>query len=131
MTNHCAKVLNRILKDPEHLVTKKLHRTTARPGHPSIYKLNKARTNGYRDNVLQSYLRTIQNGCTDLYIAVNKSTIMSRNQLEKTTMCQECGRSFQNQRGLNIHKRYFKDKATCKKSKENKAKISSTNQATT
>ena len=44
MTNHCAKVLNRILKDPEHLITKMLIRTTARPVHPSIFKPNKART---------------------------------------------------------------------------------------
>ena len=41
MTNHCSKVLSRILKDPEHLITKMLHRTVAIPGHPSVFKTNK------------------------------------------------------------------------------------------
>ena len=76
MVKQCATTITRILKDPEHLITKKLHRTIARPGHPSKFKPNKVRTNTYRDNVLQSYLRTIQNGCADLYMpkatAINK-----------------------------------------------------------
>ena len=34
MTKHCANTLKRILGDPEHLITKKLHRTTPRTGRP-------------------------------------------------------------------------------------------------
>ena len=45
LKKQCANTLKRILSDPTHIITKKLHRTTARPGHPSIFKPNKARTN--------------------------------------------------------------------------------------
>ena len=128
LKKQCANTLKRILSDPTHIITKKLHRTTARPGHPSIFKPNKARTNAYRDNILQSFLRTVRDGCENLYTAsARPKTISSTNVNQQTTVtCPVCNRVFKNQHGLNIHKSRFISKPTCKQDRNQKhSKISS------
>jgi hypothetical protein len=124
LKKQCANTLKRILSDPTHIITKKLHRTTARPGHPSIFKPNKARTNAYRDNILQSYLRTVRDGCENLYTASARlKTISSTNVNKQTTMTYPvCNRVFKNQHGLNIHKSRFIFKPTCKQAQKSKSK---------
>jgi len=129
LKKQCANTLKRILSDPTHIITKKLQRTTARPGHPSIFKPNKARTNAYRDNILQSYLRTIRDGCENLYTAstISQATSNISKNKQTTVTCPVCNRVFKNQHGLNIHKSRFITRPTCKQKPKPKSKQKSNN----
>ena len=66
----CCKLLKRIIAEPEHPLTAKLHRTT-RTRSSIGYKPSVAKTKLYANSFVQKYLRFLRDGAANLYTNSN------------------------------------------------------------
>ena len=62
----CTKILKRITQDPAHPLTRKLASSNNRKGKLTC-KASFTKSSHYTNSFVQKYLRTIENGATDLY----------------------------------------------------------------
>ena len=62
---HCTLILKRILADESHPLTAKISRVNSRAKFK--FMINKYRTKEYANSFVKKYLKTIRDGCTNLY----------------------------------------------------------------
>ena len=97
----CCKLLKRIIAEPEHPPTAKLHRTT-RTRSSIGYKPSVAKTKLYANSFVQKYLRFLRDGAANLYtnsnatIATWRQNSTRRNRRETSS----CHSEYQSSNGL-------------------------------
>ena len=132
--NTCTQILKRIISDKTHPLTRKLATSKNRKGRAKC-AASMAKTAHYANSFVQKYLRTLENGSTDLYshnkmniqntIYIKKIIPQSRldppspiqinivkrsSQVKPLVACTLCGKSYKEGTGIASHMRSCRTK---------------------
>ena len=101
LDEECVAKVKRIIADPEHQITKKLGIKNKRTRSKFIFRLPSAKTAKYQKSCLQKSLRTIRDGCKDVYTTTKVAAAPKRLNSPKVT-CNVCLKKF-TPRGIKQH----------------------------
>ena len=132
--NTCTQILKRIINDATHPLTRKLATSKGRKGKVKC-AASMAKTTHYANSFVQKYLRTLENGSTDLYLhtrlniqntihikrvipqsRLNPPSPIQTNRPKRNTQekplvaCTLCGRSYKEGTGIASHMRSCRTK---------------------